>query len=76
MSFNHSASNCTKSLLIIGSNSAAKVMSKQCSGAILVSLFFSDKAFQSYSFGWKIFFESKKMPFESFHLTNERFSEC
>ena len=51
MSFNHSASNCTKSLLIIGSNSAAKVMSKQCSGAILVSIFFSDKAFQSYSFG-------------------------
>ena len=50
ISFNHSASNCMKSLLIICSKSA-KVMTKQCSGAILISISL-DKAFQSYSFGW------------------------
>ena len=52
MSFNHSASNCMKSLLIICTKSA-EVTSKQCSGAILISLFFLIKAFQNYSFGWK-----------------------
>ena len=38
MPFNHSASNCLKLLLIICLKSG-KVMSKQCSGAISVSLF-------------------------------------
>ena len=54
MSFNHLASNCMKSLLIICSK-LAKVTSKQCSGAISTSL--SDKAFQSYSFviHWLLF---------------------
>ena len=52
MPFNHSASNCVKWLLIICSKSA-KVMSKQCLGTIITSLFFSNKDFQSHSFGWK-----------------------
>ena len=69
MSFNYSASNCMKSLLIICSKSA-KVTSKQCSDAILISLF-SDKALQSYSFGWKK--DLFEIFFESFYLTNERF---
>ena len=34
---------------------------------------FSDKAFQSYSFGWK---KDLLKYFESFYLTNERFDEC
>ena len=45
ISFNHSASNCMKSLLIICSKSA-KVMTKQCSGAILISLFVWIKLFK------------------------------
>ena len=45
ISFNHSASNCMKSLLMICSKSA-KVTSKQCSGAILISLFFRIKLFK------------------------------
>ena len=51
MSFSHSVFNCMRLLLIICSKSA-KVMSKQCSGAILISIF-SDKGFQSCSFNWK-----------------------
>ena len=39
MSFNHSASDCMKSLSIICSK-LAKVTSKQCSGVILISQFF------------------------------------
>ena len=46
MSFNHSAANCMKSLLIFGSKSA-KVTAKQCSGAILISLFFRIKLFKA-----------------------------
>ena len=52
MSFNHSASNCIKSLFIIYSK-PVKVTSKQGLSAILISLFFRIKLFQSYSFGWK-----------------------
>ena len=45
MSFSHSVFNCMRLLLIICSKSA-KVMSKQCSGAILISLFFQIKVFK------------------------------
>ena len=48
MSFNHSAPNCTKSLLIICSK-ADKVTTKQCSDTIQISLSWW-KVFQYYSF--------------------------
>ena len=67
MSFNHSVSSYMKLLLIICSKST-KITSKQCSGAMLISLFF----------GWsfsKLFIRLKERSleifFESFYLTNE-----
>ena len=48
MSFSHSASNCMKSLMIICSK-PPKVMSKQCSGAISISLVCGIKFFVCYS---------------------------
>ena len=45
MSFNHSASNCMKLLLIISSESA-KVTSRQCLSPILIIGFFQIKLFQ------------------------------
>ena len=51
MLFNHSASNCMKSLIIC--SKSAEVTSKQCLGVILMSLFFYKAFFQSYAFRWK-----------------------
>ena len=71
MPFNHSASNCMKSLIIC--SKSAKVTSKQCSNAILIGLFFRIKLFKvihsvERKTSWKNFL--------IFLLANERFYEC
>ena len=71
MSFNHSASNCMKSLLIICLKSA-KVQSKQCYNKSI----FLDTPFQSYSLGWKKDFLTFFYFLIFFYLTNEGFDEC
>ena len=65
MSFNHSASNCMKSLH--QTMPSAKVTSKY--GCDINKSIFLDKAFQNYSFSWKK--DLVDFFFDFFYLTNK-----
>ena len=69
MPFNHSASTCIKLLLIICLK-LAKVTSKQYLDALSITLFCRMKFFKV------IQSVQRKISFESFYSTNERFDEC